>query len=231
MSDRNIFLQRQKLPFSVPSFFPVDIEESVIDQLRDDVQALRNCALTCRTWHLRSRYHLVQSIRVTTRTAYSDLCDFFKDNKTLGRSVKTLSVCPTEDEPKPVSLLAVALVPLPSHLPQLRTYKLRNLRADSLSSPLSFHATTLACLKHYLPNVQELILDSVSLSNEAELARLARSFPSLGAIRCENVRLRDRRAISSGVSAAYTDKLFLSTLSASHSSNQSLTCACPLWSP
>ncbi|KAI0750063.1 hypothetical protein C8Q80DRAFT_1052773, partial [Daedaleopsis nitida] len=63
--------------------FPLDIEERFIDQLEEDVAALRCCALVSRLWHPRSRYHLLRSIRIRTRAEYLAICRFLEDNQDL----------------------------------------------------------------------------------------------------------------------------------------------------
>ncbi|KAI0696030.1 hypothetical protein C8T65DRAFT_757136 [Cerioporus squamosus] len=60
------------VPFSRE--FPSELEDIIIDQLRDDTRSLRQCALTCRAWHIHSRFHL--STRLTSRNARADTAQF-----------------------------------------------------------------------------------------------------------------------------------------------------------
>ncbi len=49
---------------ALPSTFPAEIEDLIIDELHGDVWTLRQCALTCSGWLPRSRYNLYFSVRV-----------------------------------------------------------------------------------------------------------------------------------------------------------------------
>ncbi|KAI0758699.1 hypothetical protein C8Q74DRAFT_1209590, partial [Fomes fomentarius] len=59
---------------SVVATLPVEVEEGIIDKLHYHIDALRNCALTCRRWLPRTRYHLFATIRVTTKDELFSLC-------------------------------------------------------------------------------------------------------------------------------------------------------------
>ncbi|KAI0737455.1 hypothetical protein C8Q80DRAFT_323656 [Daedaleopsis nitida] len=45
---------------------PIEVTEHAIDYLWDDHYALRQCALTCSSWVLRSRVHLFKTVEITT---------------------------------------------------------------------------------------------------------------------------------------------------------------------
>ena len=49
--------------------FSQEIFEKFIDNLHDDKKALKQCALVCRSWVPRSRYHLFASITVSPPTS------------------------------------------------------------------------------------------------------------------------------------------------------------------
>lgn len=179
-----------KLPTAPERTFPVEVEESIIDQL-ENVEALRCCALVCRTWRPRTRYHLVRSIRIRTRAEYLTVCDFFQDNHALRSRVQTLTL---EDwDPRPFSLLGVALVPLLQLLPLLRRYRLvhhgLDLKPTELQAgALGLHQRSLTYFKQYARGVQELHLESITFRDPRELARLTMSMPSLRHLHCVNLR-------------------------------------------
>lgn len=42
--------------------FPAELEDMIIDHLKDDKKALANCSLVCQSWRPRSRYHLFSTV-------------------------------------------------------------------------------------------------------------------------------------------------------------------------
>ena len=169
--------------------FPVDVQEHVIDQFADDTLSLRNCALTCRAWHPRSRYYLVSSIQVRTRDDYDSLCEFFGQHHNLSRLVESLTVNPSSKEPHPRSLTEVALIGLLRQLPNLRRYRLVHEYIDtSALAPYqaTFHPRTLIHLKTYL-KAETLHLGPLKLSSFEELGRLVIALPRLRGLECRGL--------------------------------------------
>ncbi|RDX50815.1 hypothetical protein OH76DRAFT_1348196, partial [Lentinus brumalis] len=67
------------IPFSRQ--FPLELIERIIDQLRHDVWSLRSCALTCRAWRLRGRFHLLRVIQVLGPKQLDEICSFLRGHE------------------------------------------------------------------------------------------------------------------------------------------------------
>ncbi|KAI0640415.1 hypothetical protein C8Q79DRAFT_1015196 [Trametes meyenii] len=63
-----------------PLVIPSELSGSIVDNLRGDVRAFRECALTCRDWYPRSRYNLYVAV------ALQDRKQLYKFASTLDRS-------------------------------------------------------------------------------------------------------------------------------------------------
>ncbi|TFK81429.1 hypothetical protein K466DRAFT_451226, partial [Polyporus arcularius HHB13444] len=165
---------------------PLEIAENIIDVLSRDVRSLRSCALICRGWHSRARYHLMTTIRVQSRDELFSICDYFTFNPHLASLVRSLSVAPVEAGS--LSLLEIIPVRLVSRLPNLHRYVMRNsstsafdIRSNGVH--LNIHRTTIVQIRTYL-HVDALSLGPLEFSAIAELARLLIALPSLRCLEC-----------------------------------------------
>ncbi|KAI0713009.1 hypothetical protein C8T65DRAFT_574191 [Cerioporus squamosus] len=168
---------------------PLEVAENVIDLLSRHVRSLRSCALTCRGWLPRARYHLMASIRVQSREDLYSICDYFRSNPRMATLVRNLSVLPEKDE-EALSLLDTTPVALLSRLPKLRSYTIRTLDWNQ-DYPISFHTTTLVHFKVNLRHVEELTLGPSNFRTIAELARLLIALPRLRRLDCIGLHFKD----------------------------------------
>ncbi|TFK87466.1 hypothetical protein K466DRAFT_111572 [Polyporus arcularius HHB13444] len=196
---------------------PMDVEENIIDQLEDVIPSLRNCALTCRAWRPRSRYHLVSSIQIRTRKDFASLCEFFERHRNLASLVKALTIFPSDEEPSPRSLVEVALVELLRQLPNLRQYKLvYDLHVNDGARPTystTFHPRSLTHFKMYL-HAETLRLGPLRLLSHEELARIVIALPRLRTLQCRGLTF-GRQNGGSESSVRFANKTCLSDVSVS----------------
>ncbi len=142
---------------------PLEVEESIIDHLSDDTEALRNCALTCRSWATRSQFHLFRAIRVKTRAQLDALYDYFDAHPRRRTLVHSVTMAP--GSPKELGYLLGIFPPtLLTKLPNVRTWAIEGAddadpTAFSRRRILSFHKTTLTQLRY--TGVEELHLSHI----------------------------------------------------------------------
>ena len=174
-------------PDPFPSTLPLETEEDIIDQLSDYVPALRHCALTCRAWLPRSRFHLLRSVHIKSGQeleAFSDMLDAYPDRRLRVRSV---TMAPEYKESNPRRLLETFPAALLAIAPNLCSWEVTQASMRSTARDiLFFHNTTLTRLRY--SSIEELHLCSVRLGSLAELIRLVMAFRRLGSLKCTGVR-------------------------------------------
>ena len=180
------------VPFS--RTFPPEVEEEFIDQLGSDGQipALRQCALTCRAWHLRSRLHLFRAIRVQTVQQLDDIYTVLRADPVLQSVVYSVTV----DSPPPrwirkrippvSDIVPVLLFNL--QLPNLRRWTLHQLHSRRLPYPMTtIPPVVLTCLKFHA-RIETICLWHIHFSGPAEFGRLLAALPMLKDVECIAVR-------------------------------------------
>lgn len=182
------------VPFS-RTFLP-EIQEEFIDQLGSDGQipALRQCALTCRAWHLRSRLHLFRAIRAQTVQQLDDIYTVLRADPVLQSVVYSITIDspPATQASKrvpPVSdIIPVLLFNL--QLPTLRRWTLSQHDAEEAPVPMTvLHPVVLTCLRfHTAARIETICLWHVHFSGPAEFARLLAALPMLEEVECIAVK-------------------------------------------
>ena len=128
------------------SFFPVKIEENVIDKSLNDVATLRHCALTCRDWLPRSRFHLFSLIRISTQENIYLFCDLLDANPERQAWIRSITMGPDRSERRLTCLLETFPLQLLSRLPNFRGWALRNDLSSDRTRNVSHHSvSTLLC--------------------------------------------------------------------------------------
>ena len=183
--------------------FPVEVQEQFIDQFRDDVRALRICALTCRMWRKRSQFHLfVRHIRIRDSWQLKELCAYLSAHESLGHLVQSISINkspPFQDgEPSERYLLASDLIstPLLRRLPNLRRCCLCG--ASLSPQRMIIHPLTLTYLSSF-SSIDTLCLYELKLCRPLSLASLSRLICALQTLRhlvCQFVTFEDGLADS-----------------------------------
>lgn len=107
------------LDLALPSTFPAEIEDLVIDELRRDVQTLRQCALTCSGWLPRSRHHLFFSVQLRTIRQLFSLCSAITEYSHLRPLVRSVSLEATTVRPDSEHLTEITPIPLLNLLPNM----------------------------------------------------------------------------------------------------------------
>ena len=178
-------LMLELTPF--PSIFPVETEENFIDQLSDCVPALRYCALTCRAWLPRSRFHLLRSVRIKSEKhleAFSDMLDKYPTRRSW---ITSVTMAPTAKGSNPRRLLEVFSSVLLANTPNLERWEINQAgtRTVARRATLFFHKTTFIRLR--CSSLKELHLRSIQLGSHAELIRLLVAFARLNSLKCTDV--------------------------------------------
>ena len=178
-------LMLELTPF--PSIFPVETEENFIDQLSDCVPALRYCALTCRAWLPRSRFHLLRSVRIKSEKhleAFSDMLDKYPTRRSW---ITSVTMAPTAKGSNPRRLLETFPFALLANFRNLRRWEINqaSVRKVARRATLFFHNTTLTRLR--CSSLEELHLSSIQLGSHAELVRVLVAFAGLSSLKCTNV--------------------------------------------
>ena len=161
-------------PFPRP--LALEIEERIIDGLQDDIKALRFCALVCRTWYIRCRYHLLHTITFTTVGDVDKLCTYFQTRPGLKSIVSELKI---GSDMNPPGWRDISWISLARQLPRLRKLLLSNRSIYHKSAHISFHQTTLTALRYLHPPLKTLGLNHMQLRSPQDLLRLLVALPSL----------------------------------------------------
>ena len=135
------------------STLPIDVQETVIDESADDVDTLRQCALTCRDWLPRSRFHLLSAICISTQEDIYSFCDYLDAHPERRSLVRSITMAPDVAEKRPACLVGTFPVSLLSRLPKLQGWALRNRLPNKDTLNVSYHSTTLQHLRTSSPIV------------------------------------------------------------------------------
>ncbi|TBU41870.1 hypothetical protein BD309DRAFT_231265 [Dichomitus squalens] len=105
---------------------PVEVEEAVIDQCVDDANTLCRCALTCRDWLPRSRFHLFSAVCISTPDRLWSFCDVLDSLPELPDLIQSITMAPDRTVKHSSCLLETFPIRLLSRVPDLRQWVLRN---------------------------------------------------------------------------------------------------------
>ncbi len=175
-----------------PHRVPLEVAENIIDALgaSRDANSLRNCALTCRGWHPRARYHLMASICIRSREDLSSILDYFDSTPDIAGAVWSLALYP-EDHEHSLFLRGAIPIALFSRFPNLRSYRINgHAFANHSIPPISFYPNSLVGLKAFL--LEELSLTDVVFRTGTELARLLIALCRLRRLDCKDVSFKDQ---------------------------------------
>ncbi|KAI0753656.1 hypothetical protein C8Q74DRAFT_1211390 [Fomes fomentarius] len=198
MSTWSISTTPSPLPVAVAfaATFPVEVEERIIDKLHYHIDALQKCALTCRRWLPRTRYHLFVAIRVRTRDELFSLNESLSGSPHLRQLVRSLTLRAQRDW-EGESLFQIVPVSLLTSLSNLICWRLCGTGYDTSSDGKikweytlgPYRRTGLATIRRLATTVRELHLDGVSFISPVDCARLVSSLPALRELRCVNVTM------------------------------------------
>ena len=175
--------------------FPTEVEEAVIDQCADDVGTLRHCALTCRRWLPRSRFHLFSAVCVSTPDRLWSFCDVLDAHPELRCLIESVTMAPGRSVKHPSCLLETFPIRLLSRAPNLRRWALRSSFSTDRMRSVSFHSATLRQLR-ISSSLLNLTLEHLSFTSIAEILRFVCSFRSLRYMRCTRIRFNRRNTLT-----------------------------------
>ena len=165
---------------------PVEVGERIINFLALDVETLRSCALACRSWNSRSRYHLFYSVRVSHHRSPDELVQLFRTHPEIPSFVYSVTVYHIPrayaDLTVGETVHDVAVIVLLPYLPHLTRWRFRGYRPSSQLELFAFRSAGLMCLPRY-SCLESLQLRQLLLSN-ADLSRIVSSFPRLKNLDC-----------------------------------------------
>ncbi|KAI0672510.1 hypothetical protein C8Q78DRAFT_1027674, partial [Trametes maxima] len=177
--------------------FPQEICDKFIDCSRGDMDTLRQCALTCRSWFVRSRYHLY---RTAVLGQHSQLSKF----------VRILRSKPSPDIPTLVEELVLALEPetpttfvdsacviLARRLPRLHRITLVRQRMSypSTQPAVRLSIRTTCCIATFATVTRVAFVDLV-LASFNEVIRVITGLPNLSVLECRRLQIERLGVIS-----------------------------------
>ena len=176
-----------------PGRIPPEIGDEIIDQLQDDVQSLRACALTCRDWHPRSRIYLFPNILLHGDDSrkpeeMNAFTSYLTSDQFLRPLVQSIHI------PFPLKHFSMALL---QQLPNLRFMVLSG-KGYSKWPRLSFHPVLFACFRAH-SHIQTLVLCHVKLCSASQLSTLILSLPSLRHLVFDKISFEGRANNSPGI--------------------------------
>ena len=188
---------------------PVELAEAIIDDLGSEgrgvdyhLRTLRSCALVCKTWLPRSRYHLFRSVHIETALQFKNICTSFHTSPSLQSLVECVAVSveatrrgSLEGENRPLDdsdvkrrafheAAAVVLLPM---LPNLRTYKLTGTKPFR-QRQVYLSQISLACFSRF-SSIRCLTLKNLMFSNGVKLMRLLGSLPYLQDLELTRIKI------------------------------------------
>ena len=172
---------------------PIDVQEIVIDESADDAHTLRQCALTCRDWLPRSRFHLFSAIRISTQEEIYSFCDLLDAHPERRPLVRSITMAPGVSEKRQACLVGTFPISLLSRLPKLQGWGLRSRLPDENRLNVSYHPTTLQLLRTSSPIV-DLRLTALNFVSRYEFLRFVTSFTQLKHLQCDAIDFDDRIA-------------------------------------
>ena len=195
---------------------PLDVQETIIDESAHNVFTLRHCALTCRDWLPRSRFHLLSAVCISTQEDIYSFCNFLDTHPNYRALVRSVTMAPVSTERRPACLAGVFSISILSRLPRLHGWVIRNDPFRERRLEVSYHPTTLEHLRirtRTSSPIVNLHLKDLSFVSRGELLRLLASFTQLKHLQCDTIGFGRRDSLDSeGSKPRSLRKLRLSTL-------------------
>ena len=172
---------------------PIEIWERAIDHLWGTPAALRACAQVSRAWHPRSLFHLVSTVRLTSRAKTYGFLHTLDAHPVLRKRVHSVDIWGRtglvlddgDDGPAPVPQLATFAAVGARQLPAVRAMDIW--RADWREPGAG--ARVLTHLGAFV-SVAELNLFRVAFPNVPTFGRLIAALPALATLFAEDITFR-----------------------------------------
>lgn len=177
-----------KIPLSTAMLplIPVEVWERVIDELSIHLTTLWSCALVCKAWQARSRFHLISRVTLTNRQQIYRLARLLDEHPELRTRVQTVHLRP-EMLAGPMMHLTGFASMLAKKLPAVTSLWLFH----SKWMPNTAQNNTFLHLSSF-SSLLELSLRGVTFSSPLILARLICSFPNLGSVQLVEISVQNR---------------------------------------
>lgn len=186
--------------------FPIDVEEVIIDQLRNGRYALLKGSLVCKRWQPRCYYHIFRVVHIHTHRQLGLLNSTISLNKKIGEMVEVIILTPGPlVDRSSAALIDLAFVVLSPRLPNLSSVKVLAPRSGSMTTltQIRVQKPAMACLRSYA-RIEELHLRSMSFSGPVHFFTVLASMRSLRTLHCCSVLVREPNATSGGQLESFT---------------------------
>ncbi|KZT73216.1 hypothetical protein DAEQUDRAFT_459094 [Daedalea quercina L-15889] len=173
---------------------PVEIWERIIDHLWIYPECLQRCALVCKAWNARSRFHLVSAINLRdSRSAYR-LATLLTHHPQLAGRVKRVGIwgAPMRETPGPIPHLGTFTLMLAKKLAAVETLAISaaEWQSRTMHPDIFLHLSTTI-------NVVNLWLYRVTFLSKITFARLICALPNLRTISCVDVTIHSTESVLS----------------------------------
>ena len=170
----------------MPPQLPVEVWERVIDDLSIHLTTLWNCALVCKAWQARSRFHLISKVTLRNKQQIYHLVRLLDEHPELRTRVQTVRLRP-EKLPGPIIHFMGFASMLAKKLPAVTSLWLFHSKWTSNTA----RNNTFLHLSNF-SSLQELSLRGVTFASPLILARLICSFPNLSSIQLVEISVQNR---------------------------------------
>ena len=196
--------------------FPTEIQEAIIDYVvfplvdprsyairlksqspgpptPHDLRVAAKCAIVCKSWLPRSRFHLFRSIFIEHLFQCHNICAVFTSTPILRDLVHCLSLSCTWNSTEGGSFYESAIIAL---IPQLSNIHTLRLVGDPTKIPISawsIRPISLGCIA-LCNSLRKLVLQDISFRSASDLLRLISCFPKsrLQELECADIRSAPR---------------------------------------
>ncbi|KDQ55260.1 hypothetical protein JAAARDRAFT_196108 [Jaapia argillacea MUCL 33604] len=163
----------------MPPSLPQELIDIIIDNLDDDLEALRACSLTCRDWLPFSRKHLFDTLALENLD-FCQLPVFILSNPLLAQNVRNLRLTSLHTHSHFHDVRLICLIPYLKNITRLRL-------DGTVWNELSQDTKRVICTE--FPSVRALALFDCQFSSLEELPALVNAYPLLQELWVEYVEL------------------------------------------
>lgn len=152
-------------------YLPPELSDRIIDQLHDNLHALKSCSRVCRNWLPRSRFHYFRAVELTWSNG-PRFAALLSQNPGIGALVRVVSTFITDEEDENPKSLLRALPEIALKLPNVDKLTLRGYGEYTASPFRNF------------TNVRELRVHGCEISSLDDFVALICYLPKLETLSC-----------------------------------------------
>lgn len=165
---------------------PVEVWEHVIDELSIHLTTLWSCALVCKAWQARSRFHLISKVTLRNKQQVYRLSRLLDEHPALQTRVQTVRLRPDTLSGPMTHFMSFASM-LAKKLPAVTSLWLFH----SKWMPNTAQNNTFIHLSNF-SSLSALSLRGVTFASPLILARLICSFPNLSSLQLVEISISNR---------------------------------------